>query len=231
MAKRTVGFLVGLVLAAGAALLLSSCQATGTITGTVTDASTHAPLPGITVELHGGDGAIVSTLTTDGTGRWTSPELAPGDLTLRFSDPSGTHATRWFDSEPTAASATKVTVAGGAIVHADQSLQAPGAISGTVTDAHGPTGAMYAVVLVPHTLDLVAAAATGPDGTYTVSDLDPGTYNVAFLDPTWDPRPPRRAPAPPLRRGRARPGTGHPGGRDRRSDDAGHQRSPHRRRL
>jgi outer membrane receptor protein involved in Fe transport len=67
-----------------AMLLLASSVAAqeirGTIEGTVKDAS-GAILPGVTVEAKTGNGAVLST-TTDGTGLYRFPSLAPGTYDL-----------------------------------------------------------------------------------------------------------------------------------------------------
>src|SRR5215831_12832384 len=63
---------------------LSSHLYAGTISGTITDQS-GAVISGAQIEIRGGDLTQPLSLTSDGLGRFASPDLKPGKYTLRIS--------------------------------------------------------------------------------------------------------------------------------------------------
>ncbi len=114
--------------------------ATGSISGTVTDAS-GTPLAGIDVQLYGhqtGDWyAFGDPVQTDAAGQYLlTGLLADDDYKVRFS--GGVYAPEHYDDAPTLAAATLVAVATDADTPGiDASLAAGGSIAGTVTDELG----------------------------------------------------------------------------------------------
>jgi len=67
---------------------------------------------------------------------------------------------------------------------------APGSISGTVRDVEGAAVGMGHVDLFDEAFAYLSTVDAAEDGTYTIPDLAPGTYHLAFwngdADATWD---------------------------------------------
>ena len=155
------------------------------ILGTVTDQPTALPLAGIHVRLiRAASGSTAATATTDAAGSYLFGGLVPATgYKLVFSDPTSAHATVYSSNADTLGSAATLTPGTGESLTADQSLSAPGAITGTVNDGRGALGGIAVVVLRPHTTDVVTATTTDGAGHYALSGLAPGAYTVEFADP------------------------------------------------
>jgi large repetitive protein len=133
----------------------------------------EAPLAGVTVTI---DGPVTVTTTTDGDGLYSVGVLPVGTYTVSF-DASGYISPA--DQSVTISTPGSTTTVNG-------ELNLPATISGTVTD---PTGAPLAGVSVTADGPVFTTATTGPDGTYSLTGLDKGTYTVSFhadgfIDPT-----------------------------------------------
>ena len=148
--------------------------------GTVTDATTKQPLPGVTITVTDGSGNAITTnpavLTTDGSGNYTAT-LPPGTYFLTASKAS-------YDSQTSAATAFAL----GATVTVPFSLTSSiGTLGGLVTDQNGAGlvgGATITVIPAGQTTGLTfttsASGTPGPDGSpinYT-GQLTKGTYTV-----------------------------------------------------
>jgi hypothetical protein len=134
----------------------------GSISGTVTDTATAAPISGATVS----DGAGGST-TTNASG-YTLNNVAPGTYTVTA---SGTgYSTQ---------SASSVTVTAAATTTQNFALvPQPGTISGKVTDFVTRVGISGATVSFTGPGGSSGNATTASDGTYTLSMLPEGSYTV-----------------------------------------------------
>ena len=151
------------------------------ISGVVTDAQTGAPLAGICAYLYSSAGVRTSdpgTCTT-ANGSYTMPVATPGTYSLYFSDPAGIFTT----------ASIAATVGSQGLTAINERLMpvVPQGVSGRVTDAQ--TGAPIAGVCVYlYTIAGVRTADTGfctdTNGYYTESVATPGTYDVAFFDPS-----------------------------------------------
>ncbi|MEA2633982.1 MAG: large repetitive protein [Chloroflexota bacterium] len=128
----------------------------GTITGTVTDSGSTAPIAGATVSYGGG------STTTDGSGSYTLANVAEGSYTVTAS------ATGYAGQSRT------VTVGPGATATQNFALTPPnGAITGTVTNATTGTPISGATVAYSG-----GSTTTNGSGQYTLSSVSPGTYSV-----------------------------------------------------
>jgi len=129
----------------------------GTITGTVTDAGTGAPIAGAAVSYSGG------STSTDGSGAYTLANVAEGSYTVTAS------ATGYASQNRT------VTVGPGATATQNFALTRPnGAITGTVTSA--ATGSPIGGATVSYS---GGSTTTNGSGQYTLSNVATGTYNVS----------------------------------------------------
>jgi outer membrane protein OmpA-like peptidoglycan-associated protein len=138
----------------------------GRVHGTIVDAATSAPIPGVVVALTGTDH---TPLATNIAGRFTTYELPPGPVQLELTHP---------DYQPGACA--------GAIPEAGGDVQVPctltalpttGSLVASVRDGFGGPLAGVRVVLVgPSTL----SSATDADGEARFADVQSGEYQVRF---------------------------------------------------
>jgi hypothetical protein len=139
---------------------LTPAATSGAITGTVTSASSGAPLMAATVSDSGGASA-----STDGAGVYTISGLVPGSHSLTVSAPG-------FSSQTEAAS-----VSAGSTRNLSLSLTpAPttGAITGTVTSAAGGAAVAGATI----TDSAGASTTSDSSGVYTLTGLAAGNHTL-----------------------------------------------------
>jgi len=169
-----------------------SLAAAGAIAGTVTDAADH-PLDGVTVDVVESGGVDSATTGPDGTYALTG--LATGTYDVCFDASSATGGSSatgyasqcydgvaWDDDPSDFPPATGVAVTAGSTRSGiDGSLADGGAISGTITDsADHPLVGVYVDVIDGSGDEVGDGGVTGPDGTYSVTGLSPGSYDVCF---------------------------------------------------
>lgn len=173
--------------------------ADGSIAGTVTDAQGN-PAPGIEVLVFDRSLRLLSDqiAATDATGAFTVPELWPEEYFLRFYDPQGALQNRWYDDAESPSSAERVPVLGNVAgidaVLAPASIDAPGSVSGRVTDESGQ--ALGQIQVRAYTdcdfstgqpvCDIVSRTETASDGSFRLRDLANGDYFVQFASSTGD---------------------------------------------
>lgn len=171
---------------------------TGSLSGKVMS-STGSALAGISVTVEqapcdpyvpaiGGDNkSAVASTTTSSDGSYSVSQLPAGTYLVRFSDPSNTYATQYYDQETSSDKADSVTViASGMTSGIDGTLEKAGTISGTVTGPRGTTGIEVTLLgLSPGTSapnpQLLRADSPG----FSFGDLVPGTYELEFSDNNW----------------------------------------------
>jgi protocatechuate 3,4-dioxygenase beta subunit len=162
------------------------------ITGTVTSTS-GAPLSNVCVYLYasGGTGARTGDtgVCTNSAGQYAMNVATAGSYNVAFYDPSGTFPTQWYNGAASEAAATLVTVSSGAVTSGiDATMSGPTQITGTVTSG---SGAPLSNVCVYLYASGATGARTGDTGTctnssgqYVMNVASPGSYNVAFYDPS-----------------------------------------------
>ena len=164
------------------ACLFTSPVENASISGTVTDALTQAPVGGVLVQAVTSGNAVASA-TTAPDGTYTLPSLTPGSYQVQFSHPSGWYVTQWHVTSPIGVPAL-VTVPP-AQTGIDVALTPVlGSVSGTVTDAT-TGGALSGIDVRAVAADgsLAGSTTTSSDGAYALSGLRPGTVRVEFTDP------------------------------------------------
>ncbi len=160
----------------------------GTITGTITDAVSAAPLTnawGLTLSA-GGVPEIADPVSPSGV--FSAPDLATGNHYVAYVDGSGDRATEFYLNSPSVPSAQTVPVtAGGSTTRsaglAGQTTTGGGAaLTGRVTSDGGAPIA-DALVIAMHAADfrLARIDATDANGQYAL-DLTAGSYKLVFLD-------------------------------------------------
>jgi hypothetical protein len=174
----------------------SALAATGQITGKVTDAATHNPVEGIEVcaDLKGFEGEGACKVTS-ATGEYTLAELASGEYIVEFSVPFKSpldYVTQYYNDAPSEAKATPVNVvSGGApMTEINAAMEKGGQIAGHVTDASTGTGLEGALVcaFAPTPAEVGSCAATAAAGSYTISGLPTGQYQVVFFAKKYTPQ-------------------------------------------
>ena len=155
----------------------------GRIAGTVTDAATSEPLPGISVEIYNSVGVFVFNTITDLDGNYlTIPGLISGNYFVRTSSETG-YINELYNGISCPAcnviTGTPVTVAAGATTSGiNLALDQGGLIAGTVTDS--TTSAPVANVEVDiydSCGNIVTAGFTDASGNYVILDgLPTGSY-------------------------------------------------------
>lgn len=153
------------------------------VSGTVTDATTHAPLEGVDVEIYDAAGDDVNDTETDANGSYSLTGLTAGTYKLSFDGSSiGNYPMQYYNGKTAVDTADSITVGAGATVTGIDQALTPGAeITGTVTA--GPGGAGVADVTVTaydNTGQPAATATTDPSGDYELTGLQTGTYTVGF---------------------------------------------------
>lgn len=130
-----------LVLARCSVGLPACAQSTGSVSGTVRDAMSGVPLPGVPVSATSSPGGVVSTVS-DAQGRYSLRDVPAGQARLNAGGMPG--------PDPFAGSATKVIqlAAGQELRSVDFPMQGMGAVSGKVTDGDGNPVAGANVMLV-----------------------------------------------------------------------------------
>lgn len=160
----------------------------GWISGTVTDASTGDPVADACVEVYVGAGvdsypAAMPDLCTDDTGAFESSGLAQGTYSLyAYGTGSEGYVSQWYDGAATSDAATPIDVTAGAQTGGIDFAMVKGAtISGTVTgdDSGAGLGDVQVCAFEISTYN-GSCAYTAADGSYAVTGLADGSYEVQF---------------------------------------------------
>lgn len=138
----------------------------GRLTGTVTDSGTGRPLVGTSVRVVNSAGISVAAVMTGPDGSFDINSLAPGAYTVTVSADG-------FGSQNIGAE-----IAPGETTVLNSSLsRLAGTLTGVVTNTGG-TPVRGALIEVYSNNVLTASAITDDNGSYTISNLSPGSYTV-----------------------------------------------------
>jgi carboxypeptidase family protein len=159
--------------------------ATGSISGTVTDAASAEPLEGVEVcaSPESEEGPSPCSFTeTDGT--YSIGGLDPGGYKVWFWA-GQRYVFEYFDGKHEWFEADSVAVLGGADTpEIDADLEPTAAIEGTVTAADGGLPVeeveVCAYPVDPSEESFFECSETAADGTYAIAGLNPGSYQVEF---------------------------------------------------
>ncbi|MFN8535537.1 MAG: carboxypeptidase regulatory-like domain-containing protein [Dehalococcoidia bacterium] len=164
----------------------------GTISGRVTAADGGAGLVDVFVDAFGSDGSYISGGTTDGAGNYTIRALPPGSYRISFSPwlfgPARQYIPEFYNDQRMLETANPVVLpAMGAVPGIDAVLTRGGELGGRVTAADTGLGLDNIYVVVNQGDQFVGSSYTDASGSYTVTALLSGTYQVAFLPPSSGP--------------------------------------------
>ena len=184
-ASESAAFTVSVSLSATMPNINAALETGGVITGVMTAADTHAPLPGAIANVYSAtNGSYVGSAYADADGYYQTPSLPAGDYKVSFSaGPWMTYLGEWYNNEPSMDTALTVTVqASGVISNINAALDRGGSISGWTFDAL--TGVLLngVHVSVHHATppSVVREADSNNWGFYQVSGLASGQYKVQF---------------------------------------------------
>jgi hypothetical protein len=155
----------------------------GQISGHVTDATTHADLSSVYVDVYDSSDYYVDEVVTAADGTYTFPSLAPGVYRLQFSPSDGQHAAQYYNNKQSFSQADPITVSAGmSTTGVDAALGRSGQISGRVTDSAtgAPLHDIAVGVSTPEGDYYGLTTLTDSQGRYTIKGLRPGSYAVFF---------------------------------------------------
>ncbi|MEZ4711279.1 MAG: carboxypeptidase regulatory-like domain-containing protein [Caldilineaceae bacterium] len=173
--------------------IISSPSAPGTISGMVTDAQ-GAPLAGINISACSDRYTYycypyfneAAHIVTQADGSYHIDTLAAGLYRLQFIDPQHVYTTEFYKDVYLYTEASLIPVSGNNITNINATLEAGGAISGSVTSSTGPllTGVSVSIYLTSanpfDTSQQPIAQASIPPGqtSYTIGGIAAGEYYV-----------------------------------------------------
>ncbi len=179
----------GITAAANVALPATTPPGTATtITGTVIDDVTGSPVSGIWVTaLTRSNCTFTAGAVTDTGGHYSIPVPA-GDYFLRYLDDEDHYRSEWSGGQNNPATFDDITViVGGTTGGGANGSLAPlrGTIAGTITADVGGAPIAGAWVAAIDTAGVpVSGVSTAANGTYQISNLPLGSYQVVVIDPT-----------------------------------------------
>jgi carboxypeptidase family protein len=161
----------------GACLLASCALLAQTVEGTVTNASSSAPIAGVIVRIQR-SGKPEKEAATDSQGAYRMDGLQPGDYTIEFSKPGFRQHGRW---EPTR---QRFQIAAASVtVRLDASLVPLAKLSGRVLDS-GRRPVSHANVQLLAAGSFSGQIETSDDnGDFLFTNIDPGTYVLSARAP------------------------------------------------
>lgn len=156
----------------------AAMRSSGTITGTVTDAVTHAGLANIGVNVLQG-GSVIEEVCTGSGGTYTAGGLEQGSYTVSFQPVSGCGSVSGYNDQ-TYSGSVPVTP-GGTTAHIDEALAPQSStIAGTVTSTATGQGLSGVVVTANNGTGGFSQTCTTANGTYSIAALPAGSYTVYF---------------------------------------------------
>jgi protocatechuate 3,4-dioxygenase beta subunit len=170
--------LLTMAILAGGLTPAAADDPTGTITGTLTDASGQ-PLAFATVVAETDVFDDYGFAGTDESGHY-SMTVKPHDYRVRFDAPGYpfSYAHHAFSSD----AAAVFTVAAGAIVQVDEQLLPTGRMTGRLTDTAGAPVTDWSVSVFSPDLGSGSATVLDADGRFTIEHLFAGAYTLMFIN-------------------------------------------------
>ncbi|HEU0250903.1 MAG TPA: carboxypeptidase-like regulatory domain-containing protein, partial [Solirubrobacteraceae bacterium] len=158
----------------------------GRIGGEVTDASTSAPIQGISVCAYAEESEtpVGACANTGPNGQYTIAGLPQGEYEVEFAvatESALDYVRQLFDGQSSAKTAMLVPVTiGETSVGINAKLQLGGRISGRVRAVGGGPLSNVLVCALSSPTEAVACALTGRDGEYAIAGVPAGSYVIGF---------------------------------------------------
>ena len=195
MVSRRKSLAVATILAVVAAFGITSVGAStasadtlGSISGTVTSASTGTPIDNVQVGLDLPGGNYVQFGSTDSDGNYSFTGLAATTYVINFSPNFGdNYASQWWNNKPTLSTATPISLAAGqTLTGVDASLADGATVTGHV-DGVSTQGEPFGVLVYDNAGNELTSAYTDSAGNYTASALPAGSLTVEFTSSVLSP--------------------------------------------
>jgi len=158
-------------------------QKPGSIAGTVSNKAGD-PISGIEVyAFDAGTTQIVGESESAPDGSYSEPNLQPGNYDIYFfpAAAAGSWLSGWYKHAKTQSKATPVVVVAKKAAEANITLKPAGTVDGTVTGPGGMPVSGIQVYAYPAGSDQpVAETESATGGTYTLSNLASGTYDLSY---------------------------------------------------
>ena len=152
-----------------------------TVTGRVTEAGTSQPLAGTLIDIDSTEGGPGATATSEEDGTYSATGLPPGSYTVHFQAAGGNYAPQSYDARIDAEEPDTLHLEAGGTAHANAQLTPGASISGTVLAAGGrPLSGVQVNVMGIEGGAGAGVTTTARDGTYAVTGLPAGVYEVHF---------------------------------------------------
>lgn len=164
---------------------------TGSISGTVTAASTHAPIANALVCAPSTSGPAGSCAAANAAGEYQITGLSPGTYKVEFeayacAKPGEcvpiNYVPQYYAGKAELSEADTITVASTRVEHIDAALQPGGVITGTARDAssHAAISGVEVCALAAGSGEKEHCATSGAGGEYTIIGLSTGAYKIEF---------------------------------------------------
>jgi RHS repeat-associated protein len=160
----------------------AALQAGGGLSGTISNATTKAPLASASVSIQASSGSYVAIGYTNAKGQYSVKGLAEGSYKVYFN--AYGFESQYYNGRKNLAEADLVSVTAGAVVTGiDAAMRSLGSIAGTVTDAgtHSTVDGVEVCAYNQSETYYAPCVSTGPGGNYTIGGLPTGTYKVGFF--------------------------------------------------
>src|SRR5262249_25122527 len=175
--RRTGVAAVAVVLALlGSAGAAAAEDVNGSISGVFSDSHGN-PMSGVNVIVYtSNDETFVGIATTDDSGHYTVPDIAPGDYIVEFDGP----ITQYAHGQLQPFMANTFTVAAGADTTVDETALPLGTLAGTLTNPDGSPAAGVSVSAFSPNSGASGFAITDDSGQWTMSVLGGDAFEVNF---------------------------------------------------
>jgi hypothetical protein len=153
---------------------------TGTVSGTVRDASASGVLSGVTLTLYNSSNSSAGTATSSSSGTFSFTNIAAGTNYKVTAAKTGYLSVDYTGISVTAGSTNNLET-----IYLQSTATLPGSVSGYITNAstgYGETGVTVALRSGIGTTTGTAAytATTGTNGLYSLSSVTPATYTASI---------------------------------------------------
>jgi Carboxypeptidase regulatory-like domain len=156
------------------------------IKGSVTDASTHSAIAGVSVCANPASAeASGGCASSNAAGEYVIAGLATGKYKVEFAPSSGNYQRQFYSEKQRESEAGEVSAVAGATVEGvNAKLVAGGQIMGAIADANtqAPVGEMLVCASKVGEAGVSGCGFSGANGEYVISGLPTGMYTVEFND-------------------------------------------------
>lgn len=156
----------------------------GSISGTVTDATTHEPVEALEVCAYplSEEGEVWFCEDTDAAGEYTIEELDPDEYTVEFWGRPLNYVPQYFDDKEAWFEADPVLVGSGAVTEIDAEMVVGGRVEGNVAAAGSgiPLEEVFICAWTISEEEFGGCTESGANGDYDLKGMPEGAYEIEF---------------------------------------------------